>query len=70
MGSTLELWNRQSFIYMTLKVQEKKVNIDRWDKNQTKKLFNSQRNERRNSTDGEKTLRSYASDKEVISMIY
>lgn len=26
------LWNRQSFIYMTLKVQEKKVNIDRWDK--------------------------------------
>lgn len=31
MGSTLELWNRQSFIYMTLKVQEKKVNIDRWN---------------------------------------
>lgn len=40
------------------------------EQHQTKKLFNSQRNERINSTDGEKALRSYVSDKELISMIY
>lgn len=36
MGSTLELWNGQSFIYVTLKVEEMKVNIDRWDNSKLK----------------------------------